>query len=163
MSLIVILMGVSGSGKTTVGQLLAAELGCEFYDADDFHPPENVRKMSRGEPSNDEDRFPWLDALLDLARGEIENERNVVIACSALKEIYRERLQIGGKIKFVHLKGDFRLIQQRLAKRSRHFMNPALLQSQFDALEEPANAVGVEISDPPAEIVRRIIELLGGK
>lgn len=163
MSLIVILMGVSGSGKTTIGQLLAAELGCGFYDGDDFHPPENIAKMRHGDPLTDEDRFPWLDALRGFALSELEIGRSLVIACSALKEIYRERLQIPGKIRFVHLRGDFALIEQRLATRGGHFMDAGLLQSQFDALEEPTNAIAVEISDSPAAIVGRIRELLDRK
>ena len=154
--MVIVLMGVAGSGKTTTGRQLAAELGWSFYDADDLHPRANVEKMSRGVPLNDADRKPWLESLRDLIRACLARDENAVLACSALKETYRAYLLIDERVKLVYLKGDFALIQQRLKSRPAHFMKPELLASQFAALEEPAHALHVDIAAPPAEIVKTI-------
>lgn len=154
-------MGVSGAGKTTVGQLLAAELGWPFYDADDFHPPANVQAMRAGHALTDADRAAWLDALHRLLRELVRNGVSAVLACSALKQRYRERL-VGGDpaiedaIRVVHLKGAPELIQRRLEARVRHFMPAALLPSQFAILEEPRSAVSIDVAAAPATIVHRI-------
>lgn len=156
--MIVVLMGVSGSGKSTVGKKLAAALGWSFVEGDDFHPPANVAKLRAGEPLTDADRAPWLAALrgrMDdaLARGE-----DVVLACSALKHAYQDYLERHdpAHIHFVYLHGSEELIRGRLAARKGHFMNPGLLHSQFETLEPPADAVRVEVSDPPDAVVARI-------
>lgn len=154
--LIAILMGVSGSGKTTVGRLLAADLGWQFYDADDFHSPENIRKMSSGQPLTDADRSAWLDSIADLIASNLEKREPAVIACSALKASYRDRLDLSDQVRFVYLKGDPDIIRRRLEKRSDHFMSAALLSSQFETLEEPENALIVDIDAPPEFIVATI-------
>jgi len=156
--MIIILMGVSGSGKTTVGRLLSKELGWPFYDGDDFHPPANVEKMRAGIPLDDDDRDGWLTSLSDLIRQKIQNRENAVLACSALKQKYRERLEQDrpDEVRLVYLKGDFALIQQRLQTRRRHYMNPNLLQSQFDALEEPGDALTIDIAKGSQAIVKII-------
>jgi gluconokinase len=159
---IVVLMGVCGSGKTKVGGALAASLGWPFYDADAFHPPANVAKMAAGTALTDEDRWPWLDRIADepalvLARGE-----HAVLACSALKQVYRDRLARVGDVRFVYLKGDMETIAARLAKRKHEYMPASLLPSQFAALEEPANAIVIDIHDElSAKIstIRRELEL----
>ena len=149
-----ILMGVSGCGKTTIGKLLAARLGWDFYDADDFHPPANIAKMAAGTPLNDDDRAPWLAALHDLISSCQSNNRPGVLACSALKESYRQTLLVGNVgVQIVYLKGSFELIQSRMAARTRHYMKSALLQSQFDTLEEPAETLTVDIALSTNDIV----------
>ena len=155
-SAVVIVMGVAGSGKTTIGRLLAAELGWEFYDADDFHPPANVEKMRRGAPLDDEDRRPWLDALARVVREVLERGVGAVLACSALKERYRERLLIDGRVHLVYLKGSARLIRERLARRRGHFMKPGMLDSQLAALEEPAPETHFDITPDAPEVVAAI-------
>jgi gluconokinase len=151
--MIVVLMGVAGAGKTTVGRLLAAALGCEFVDADDFHPPENVAKMRAGEPLTDDDRWPWLARLNAALCGRAD----AVVACSALKESYRRALMNGlADARLVYLRGARALIAPRLAARGGHFMNPALLDSQFAALEEPRNALVVDVDAAPEALVRTI-------
>jgi gluconokinase len=154
----VIVMGVSGSGKTTVGQELAARLGWAFYDADEFHPQENVTKMSSGTPLTDEDRKPWLEALHKLIAENLEQRLSLILACSALKEIYRQHLVRGHEEKttLVYLEGDFETIYSRMQARQ-HFMKPAMLQSQFDTLEEPAHAVVVDIRKPEDQVVEEIL------
>ena len=159
--MVVVLMGVAGSGKTTIGRLLSQELGWKFYDADDFHPHANVEKMSRGVPLNDADRIPWLEALRDLIKLCLERGESAVLACSALKEHYRQYLLIDERVKLVYLKGDFDLIQERLKSRRGHFMKPEMLDSQFGALEEPAQGLHVDISSPPEEIIEAIKNWLG--
>jgi gluconokinase len=153
--MILILMGVTGSGKTLVGRLLAEELGWPFYDGDDFHPEANIKKMRGGIPLDDDDRDLWLATLRRLIEQHLQNGGNAVLACSALKQKYRDRLQQGrpDEIRFVYLKGDFALIQQRLQERQGHFMNPNLLQSQFEALQEPAGVLTVDVALEPAVIV----------
>jgi gluconokinase len=151
--MVVILMGVTASGKTTVGRLLAEASGYQFYDADDFHPSANVDKMRRGIPLDDDDRRPWLETLRDLVRRCLAEERNAVLACSALKQAYRRYLLIDPRVKLVYLKVDEELIRQRLQRRQGHFMNPALLESQFTTLEEPDEALWLDASRSPEEIV----------
>ncbi len=159
--MIVILMGVSGSGKTTVGRLLADELGWEFLEADELHPPANIAKMRRGEPLDDADRDPWLSAIAKALDGRARAGRNAVLACSALKHSYRKRLRVSPEVRFVYLKGRFEEIEERLGDRRGHFFSPDLLESQFEALEEPRDALVVEISNPPAAIARQIARELG--
>ena len=157
----IIVMGVSGCGKSTVGSLLAARLGWEFYDADDFHPPENIAKMSAGIPLTDTDRAPWLDALHHLLQQSLRAGRHPVLACSALKEQYRQTLLAGNEgLRIIHLCGGYAAIQARLTARSGHYMKPELLQSQFAALEEPSDAWRMDITPPPDEIVERILQQL---
>lgn len=157
-------MGVTGSGKSTVGQMLAEKLGWEFYDADHFHPEENVIKMSKGIPLNDEDRVPWLKALASLIASSEAQGQSVILACSALKKNYREMLrEASDQLKFVYLKGDEELIGERLRARKNHFMNPALLPSQFAALEEPCEneAYHVDIYPEPLTIAENVIIKVG--
>ncbi len=154
-----IVMGVSGCGKSTIGQMLAQRLGWAFYDADDFHPVQNVAKMSAGIPLTDEDRAGWLEALAGLIQQQTESGSSGVLACSALKESYRQRLR-RGRVKFIYLKGNYETIWARMLHRSEHFMNPALLQSQFATLEEPADALTLNIELPPEGIVQEIMESL---
>ena len=146
--MILVVMGVCGCGKTTVGEALAAALGWRFLDADDFHPPSNVAKMASGTPLTDDDRWPWLDRLADELRGILARGAHAVLACSALKEAYRERLARAGDVRFVHLVGDFDTIAARLAARTHRYMPATLLQSQFAALEPPREALDVDVRDP---------------
>jgi len=153
-----ILMGVSGCGKSSVGEALAKELGWDFYDADDFHPPENVAKMASGTPLNDSDRAPWLATLHDLISSSLNANRPGVLACSALKERYRQQLLDNNPdAQIVYLKGSYDLIWSRMEKRKDHYMKPHMLQSQFDALEEPTDALTVDISSSVDEIVQEIL------
>jgi gluconokinase len=161
--MVLVLMGVSGSGKTTVGKSLAAELGWGFIDADDYHPAANVEKMHAGAPLTDEDRRPWLRALrrrVDEACGRGEN---LVLACSALKHAYQDYLERDEPecVEYVYLHGPEELIRRRLAQRKGHFMNPGLLHSQFETLEPPEGAVRVEVSQPPEAIVAETRRKLG--
>jgi gluconokinase len=154
-----IVMGVSGSGKTSVGKALAEHLRWEFYDADDFHPPENVVKMARGIPLDDSDRAPWLAALHDLISSSLRQNKSGVLACSALKERYRQQLMNGNEgVQLVYLKGSYDLIWSRMATRTDHYMKPHMLQSQIDALEEPPNALTVDISLSVEEISQFVIK-----
>lgn len=157
---IIIIIGVTGAGKTTVGRLLARELGWEFYDADDLHPTANIEKMIRGQPLNDEDRMPWLKAIQESLRAILDHGENAIMGCSALKESYRKLMRISKEIVFVYLKVALPLVEDRLKSRTQHFMNPNLVKSQFDTFEEPGEGLQVDASLTPAEIVRRIrIEL----
>jgi len=151
---IVVIMGVCGCGKTTVGQALANRLGWQFFDADDFHPPANVAKMATGVALTDEDRAPWLDRLAAEMRALARKGSHAVLACSALKESYRQRIACGMEnpegdgtsgIRIVYLKGDAKTIGPRLALRSGHYMPASLLASQFAALEEPEDAMVIDI------------------
>lgn len=155
--MIVILMGVSGSGKSTVGELLAKSLNWDFRDADSFHPEANVAKMSRGIPLEDSDRLPWLLLLQEAIEEWLQDKRDVVLACSALKEAYRQLL-VGDRhqVKIVYLKGSFELFAQRLKQRKNHFMTVELLQSQFDVLEEPKKAIALDASLSVEAIVNEI-------
>ena len=160
--MIIILMGVSGSGKTTIGQQLAEALGWPFYDGDQFHPQANIATMQQGIPLADEDRWPWLQALRAQMVTWIHQGVSAVLACSALKQVYRDYLLIDeAEVKLVYLKGDYDLIRERLAQRHGHFMPPELLASQFAALEEPARGVVVDIAPPPETIVALIRQQLG--
>ena len=152
----IIIMGVSGCGKTTIGKKLAQDLGWQFYDADDFHPLENRLKMSQGIPLNDEDRAEWLNILQQLIHKNIEERRSLVLACSALKQRYREILSDNKYVRFVYLRGSYEQIKTRLKRRKDHFMPVQLLQSQFEALEEPQDAFFVDISNSSEEIINLI-------
>ena len=162
--MIVLVMGVSGAGKTSVGSALAASLGWRYLDGDDYHPPENVAKMAGGTPLEDADRWPWLarinDELLRLqARGE-----SAVLACSALKESYRERLRRGVQaLRVVHLDGDFELIRGRTEMREHRYMPPSLLHSQFAALEPPVEAIRIDVRQPLRRCVDEILAALAAE
>jgi gluconokinase len=155
---IVVLMGVSGCGKTTVGQKLAGALGWTFRDADEFHPPANVAKMSAGLPLTDADRAPWLAAIRAYIDACLNRRENAVITCSALKESYRQEIiPDPATVKLVYLKGDFALLQERLRERPGHFMKADMLESQFAALEPPQHAaLTLDVIDPPDVLVTRI-------
>jgi len=154
-----IVMGVSGCGKTSVGKALASNLAWDFFDADDFHPPANISKMAKGIPLDDTDRAPWLAALHDLISSNLKHNEPGVLACSALKERYRQQLMGGNEgVQLVYLKGSYDLIWSRMAVRKEHYMQPEMLQSQFDALEEPANALTIDISSPVDEILSKVLE-----
>ncbi|BAY26662.1 carbohydrate kinase [Calothrix sp. NIES-2100] len=160
--MIIIIMGVSGSGKTTVGKLLADSLGWTFSDADAFHSPENVEKMRRGISLNDADRKPWLKDLQTAIKHWLQENTNVVLACSALKDSYRQFLVVDSdRIKLVYLKGTYDLIQKRLQERQNHYMTEILLKSQFDTLQEPLNTIYIDIAQPPQAIVQNIRTVLG--
>ena len=146
--MIVVVMGVTGCGKTTVGAALAQRMGWRFLDADDFHPPANVAKMAAGTPLADEDRWPWLDRLAAELRAIEQSGGSAVLACSALKESYRARLAAAGDVRFVHLAGDEPTIAARLASRRHRYMPASLLASQFATLERPANAIEVDVRLP---------------
>lgn len=159
--MIIILMGVSGSGKTAIGRRLSKALNIDFFEGDDFHPKSNVDKMSKGIPLSDEDRVPWLESI----RRHIlnSNKKDLIVACSALKKSYRDVLkQDISNIKFVYLKGDFELIKRRVENRKNHFMKVNLLKSQFEALEEPKEAIGIDASKNLYEIIREIKEVIEG-
>jgi len=147
--MIVVVMGVSGSGKTAIGQPLAEQQGWEFLDGDDFHPPENVAKMSAGTPLTDADRWPWLDRLNKELREREERGKSAVLACSALKQAYRDRLARGlAHWRLVFLRGSFDLLQRRIKQRKHRYMPASLLQSQFATLEPPARAISVDVAQP---------------
>lgn len=156
-------MGVVGAGKTTVGILLAGELGWQFADADDFHSAPNKEKIRHGIGLTDEDRGPWLARLRVAIADWIVYKRNVVLACSALKRKYRQELDAGPEVRFVYLKGSAALIARRLRMRTGHFADEHILASQLADLEEPENAVTVDIDRTPQEIVRSIRQQLGLK
>lgn len=152
-------MGVVGSGKTTVGTLLAQKLGWEFADADDFHPPQNIRKIRDGVALTDADRAPWLAAMRSAIQKWQKEGKSVVLACSALKHSYREELR-AGDVRFVYLKGNAHLIAQRLHARRGHFATDSILESQFADLQEPQDALAVSIAQTPEAIVAGIIDNL---
>ena len=150
-----IVMGVSGSGKTTIGKAIADRLGWDFYDADDFHPQENITKMENGSPLTDSDRAPWLSSLHDLIASCLSRARPGVLACSALKERYRQKLLEGNEgVQLIYLRGSYDLIWSRMAARKNHYMKPEMLRSQFEALEEPTDALVVDISQSVDDIVQ---------
>ena len=159
--MVVIVMGVVGAGKTTVGELLAQKIGWEFVDADSFHSAENIEKIRQGIALDDADRAPWLEAIRDAIAKWIGEHGNVVLACSALKRSYRERLRVGPEVRLVYLKGSYESIDQRLRLRQGHFAGEKLLASQFAALEEPEDAVVVDVGGSPEEIVAEIKVRLG--
>ena len=159
--MVVVLMGVSGSGKTTIGTLLAERSGTVFADADDYHPLANKQKMASGQPLNDEDRQPWLETLNGLLKSWHESGKGGVLACSALKEKYRATLAAGlpqGSVAFVMLDGSRELIASRLAARQHEYMNPKLLDSQFATLEPPSDALRVVNDRSPSEVVDQILQ-----
>ena len=158
--MIVVVMGVSGSGKTTVGRALAEATGWPYLDADDFHPPENVAKMRAGTPLTDDDRWPWLDRLTAEMRAIEARGDNAILGCSALRQAYRDRLAGAGDVRFVHLKGDRATIAARLSGRSGHYMPPALLDSQLATLEDPTDAIVVDIRLAPDEQAAAILDAL---
>lgn len=166
MSNAIIIMGVSGCGKTTVGQALAERLGYVFYDGDDFHPPENVAKMAKGIPLDDTDRAPWLARLHDLLHEHLARGEGVVLACSALKWRYREQLKAGdSRVLFVHLHGDFDLIWERMQSRPQHYMKASMLQSQFDALEPPTQdeAIIIPVTKDITTILNLVVQRISSK
>ncbi|HLO89278.1 MAG TPA: gluconokinase [Nostocaceae cyanobacterium] len=154
--MIILITGVSGSGKTTIAQQLAKSLNWEFRDADDFHSTANIEKMRSGIPLTDADRMPWLQTLQAVIKVWLKENKNATLACSALKASYRQILLIDNQIQLVYLKGAYELVQKRLQERQNHFMTEKLLQSQFNTLEEPDNAICVDISQPQEAILQQI-------
>lgn|SRR5689334_3122418 len=161
--MIVVVMGVSGCGKSTVGAALANALHWPFLDADDFHPPQNVAKMAAGTPLTDDDRWPWLDRTVDALRDATACSGHAVLACSALRASYRARLSRAGDVRFVHLRGDQSTIAQRLAQRQHRYMPAALLASQFATLEKPVDAIDISIDQPVDTQVKGIIAALDNR
>ena len=149
-------MGPAGSGKTTIGELLAAQLGWEFSDGDSFHSPANIERISRGIPLRDADRLPWLNSIRDAISQWLAERKNVILTCSALKRAYRELLLVSPEVKLVYLKGSYELLSQRLHARKGHYATEQILTSQFADLEEPADAFVVDVSHSPEEIVAQI-------
>jgi gluconokinase len=159
---VIVLMGVTGTGKTTVGKALAGRLGWPFHDADDYHPEANKEKMRLGFPLGDEDREPWLRTLAELIDGACDRGEGLVLACSALKQTYRDYLQCdAGSVRYVHLTGSRELIERRLEARAGHFMDPDLLSSQLETLEIPEGAITIDITPSPEEIAAEIERELG--
>jgi gluconokinase len=160
--MVIVLMGVSGSGKTTIGEVLAEALTWTFVEADDFHPIANVDKMRQGIPLDDEDRKPWLAALRKRMDEALDRGENIVLACSALKHAYQVYLEQHdpAQVHFVYLHGSEDLIRQRIAARTGHFMNPNLLHSQFETLEPPEDAIRVEVTASPEAIAGEIRQKL---
>ncbi len=159
--MIAILMGVSGSGKTTIGQILSVKLGWPLLDADEFHSAANIEKMSNGIPLEDVDRWPWLDRMNAELRAREARGESVLLACSALKQAYRDRISGGvAEIRWIYLKGGFELIRQRLEARKGHYMKAGLLESQFAALEEPVDALRFDIDGSPDSIADSILHRL---
>jgi gluconokinase len=159
--MIIIIMGVSGVGKTTVGELLSRQTGWPFYDADDFHSPANIEKMRSGVALTDDDRWPWLDRINGVLREADRRGESAILACSALKERYRDRLAQGMEaVRWVYLAGEFDLIKQRIDARKGHYMTAKLLESQFAALEAPADALKVDVSAEPEQLAARVSSAL---
>ena len=161
--MIVVVMGVAGSGKTTIGTMLAHALRCSFLEGDALHPPANIEKMSQGIPLTDTDRAPWLAAIRDHILAAVEREQCLVVACSALKQQYRDFLGRGTEITWVYLKGTQELIASRVEHRREHYMKPGMLPGQFADLEEPADALVVDISAPPEVILQQLLVKLGAR
>lgn len=163
MIMVIVLMGVSGTGKTTVGKVLATKLGWDFVEGDDYHPTANIKKMRAGIPLTDEDRCPWLQALRQRIEEACQQGENVIVACSALKREYRQYLERHDLecVNYVFLHGSEELISRRLAERKGHFMDPNLLQSQFEALEVPEGTLQFDITPAPEKIAAEIRRKLG--
>lgn len=153
-------MGIVGAGKTTIGTLLARRLGWEFIEGDSFHPPANIEKMSHGIPLSDADRIPWLEAIRDVIRQRVAASLSAVVACSALKSSYRDVLRVGPGVQFVYLRGDPKMIAERLQARHGHFATEQLLASQVETLEEPEDAIIVDVSGTPEQIVEKVLRRL---
>ena len=151
--MVIIIMGVAGSGKTTIGSLLALELGWDFYDGDDFHSESNRAKMSQSIALTDEDRTAWLLSLRELVNQNIQLGKSIVLVCSALKTSYRNILSVSEHVRFIYLQGTYKQIETRLRKRTGHFMPADMLSSQFDILEEPQDTLTIDISQTPQEII----------
>ncbi len=158
---VVIIMGPTGSGKTTIGTMLATQLSWQFADADAFHPPANIEKMSKGIPLNDADRAPWLEAMRKAILEWIAAGKNVVLACSALKSAYREELRASPEVKIVYLKGSYTLFAERIRHRHGHFAGEGILAGQFADLEEPEDAITIDAAKSPEQIVAEIRKQLG--
>lgn len=161
--MIIVVMGVAGSGKTTVGTMLAEAMDCPFLDGDSLHPAANVEKMTRGIPLTDADRAPWLAAIHARLLEAFRNGRSLVVGCSALRQSYRAALAEGIAITWVYLKGSEALIRSRLRHRDGHYMKADMLASQFEALEEPSNAIVLDISNPPRDLVQEVLNAPGVK
>lgn len=162
-TVVLIICGVSGVGKTLLGRLLAEKLGWQFYDADDFHPQASIDLMRSGVPLTDQDREPWLDRLRELIAGCLAESASAVLACSALKKKYRDVLRVSDQVRFVFLRGDYATVATQLEARHSHFMNPQLLRSQFADVEEPRpeeRAIVVQIGRPPSELADEVIAQL---
>ncbi|HUA36800.1 MAG TPA: gluconokinase [Candidatus Sulfopaludibacter sp.] len=160
--LVLIFMGVSGSGKTTVGKLFAKKTGAEFFEGDEFHPPGNIEKMRRGIPLTDADRTKWLQTLREIIQRSLAAGKFTVMACSVLKAAYRDLLQAGDpRVQFVHLTGPRTLIEARLKARTNHFMPATLLDSQLATLEPPVDALTFSCETSPDEIVNALLQALG--
>jgi len=156
--IVIYIMGVAGSGKTTIGKKLSAKTGYPFFDADDFHPQKNINKMKAGQPLTDEDRIPWLDNIHQFVSTHLRSG-NVIMACSALKAIYRQRLSTGieDQCRWVFLNGNYDTIRKRMQARKDHYMPAELLQSQFDALEIPGQVIEIDIENDPQKITAEIL------
>jgi len=158
--MICLVMGVTGSGKSTVGQMLAERLGWMYREADDFHSASNKEKMHKGIPLSEADRLPWLEAMYQELRALNAKGKNVVLACSALREEYRRILMAGLDVKLIYLRGSQELIAERLRQRTHHFAGESILDDQFAVLEEPRDAIIVDITEDPAQIVNEILRAL---
>ncbi len=150
-------MGVSGCGKTTIAKILAKKLKWDYIEGDQYHTPENITRMSHGIPLTDQDRAIWLNTLANLISDQLQTNQQAVLACSALKQKYRQQLAVNQQVRFVYLKADQDLLLQRLQQRNSHFMKPGMLTSQFQALEEPADAITLDANEEPEKIVEKVI------
>ncbi|MBA3912300.1 MAG: gluconokinase [Acidobacteriales bacterium] len=155
--MIMVLMGVSGSGKTTIGHLLAQRLAWPFVDGDDLHPQANIDKMTQGVPLTDEDRWPWLERIRSVMREQAREQQNLIVACSALKQEYREYLSDGVAITWVYLEASPEVLRERMEHRAGHFMKAGMLESQLETLEVPQDALQVDVEKDPAEVVEQIV------
>jgi gluconokinase len=156
--MIFIIMGVSGSGKSTIGEAVSSKLGWKYYEGDNFHPAANIEKMKNGIPLNDDDRMPWLNSIRKVIEEAISRHESIIISCSALKEKYRAILKVDDGVGLIYLKGSYDLIKKRMEERTDHFFKPEMLKSQFDALEEPADAVQIDISNSPGMIIKEVLK-----